>query len=359
MLLAATLAIVPGAAHAGVRSVTDRGAPTAGGLAPAERKALDIDRITARGGTWGVIVKVRFKGDLNAAMGRGHLRRAAAALILHPRGRAQLPAVLATRGPLRSPDTLRRTRSSNVAIVRDGRRLDFMLLGGGLQNVKRIEVKAIADVRRPRSRRALTRPLTAPELNQLLARAAGDTGSVPGVPVPNPDPDICRLLREDARTYAAQEEARSDERRRAVVRGDRRAVDDLNRIIPQIKNARARLRPVLGRNRCFSVNTSFGYEHFQGFTHICGGFTYDLPVAQFFPGAYRLFRLNETTGVFEEVPGAFFAGGLASFTQVNVTFRIQQYGTYKVVFRDRDLPGTIEYLITVPPPDPQQTRDCG
>jgi hypothetical protein len=42
-----------------------------------------------------------------------------------------------------------------------------------------------------------------------------------------------------------------------------------------------------------------------------------------------------------------------------VTFRIDQYGTYKVVFTDRDLAGTIEYLITVPPPDPQQTRDCG
>jgi hypothetical protein len=41
-----------------------------------------------------------------------------------------------------------------------------------------------------------------------------------------------------------------------------------------------------------------------------------------------------------------------------VTFRIDQYGTYKVVFTDRDLAGTID-LITVPPPPPQETRNCG
>jgi hypothetical protein len=359
MLLAGTLVIVPGAANAGVRSVTDRGAAKARGLAPAERKALDIDRITARGGTWGLIVKVRFKGDLNAAMGRGHLRRAIVALILHPRSRGQRPAVLATRGPLRSPDTLRRTRSGDVAIVRDGRRLDFLVLGGGLQNVRRIEIKAIADVQRPRSRRAVSRPLTNAELNNLLAIAAADNGSVPGVPVPNPDPDICRLLREDARVYARQEEDRSNERIQAILRGESKKVDDLNRIIPQIKAARSRLRPVLGRNRCFSINTSFGYEHFQGFTRICGNFNYDLPVALFQPGAYKLFRLNEQTGVFEEVSGAFNSGGLSSFTVVGVGFRIEQYGTYKVVFKDRDLPRAVERLINVPPPEPMQTRDCG
>jgi hypothetical protein len=58
---------------------------------------------------------------------------------------------------------------------------------------------------------------------------------------------------------------------------------------------------VLGRNRYFSINASFGYEHFQGFTRICGDFIYDLPVALFQPGAYRLFRLNGQTGVFEEL----------------------------------------------------------
>jgi hypothetical protein len=353
------LALLPAPATAGVTSVTDRGTARAKGLSASERKALDIARITARGGSWGVIVRVRFKGNVHAALGRGRLRRAAVAMILRPRNRRQRPAVLAARGPARSMDTLRRTSSRNVTIVRDRRQVDFLILGGGLANVRRIDVKAIADMRRPRSRRAIVRPLTAAELELLLNTAPADGGSLAAPPAPDPDPDVCRLLREDAVTYARQEEERVAERNEAIRRGDRAQVEDLNRIIPQIKGARGRLRPVLGRNRCVKIDATFGYEHFQGFTHICGEFVYDLPVAQFFPGTYRLFRLDEQSGIFVEVPRAFFAGGIRSFTTVAVTFKIDQYGTYKVVFEDRDLPGPVERIITVPPPPPQETRDCG
>jgi hypothetical protein len=306
-LMLGALALLCGSAAAGVTSGTDRGAAKGKGLTRAERNALDIARISARGGSWGVIVRVRFKGDVHAALGRGRLRRAAVAMILHPRSRRQRPAVLATRGPSKSMDTLRRTRSRNVMIVRDGRQLDFMVLGGGLEGVRRIEIKTVPDTRRGHSRAAVTRPLSRIELETLLRIAAADKGSVGAPSAPNPDPDICRLLREDARTYAKQEEDRSNERIQAIRRGDSKTVDELNRIIPQVKAARNRLRPVLGRNRCFRIDASFGYEHFQGFTHICGDFIYDLPVALFQPGAYRLFRLNEQTGVFEEVRGAFFA----------------------------------------------------
>jgi hypothetical protein len=357
--LAAAISVVPSTASAGVRSATDRGSPPARGLTTAERNALDIDRITARGGTWGLIVRVRFKGDVNAALGKGNLRNAVIAMVLNPRNRRQRRSVLATRGALNALDTLRATSSSNVGIVRDGRQVDFTILGPGLAGVRSIEIRALANVPRSRVRVAVTRALTNAELNNLLAQAAADTGSLTAPAAPNPDPDICRLLREDARTYARQEEDRSQERIQAILRGQSAKVDDLNRIIPQIKQARSRLRPVLGRNRCFSINTSFGYEHFQGFTRICGDFIYDLPVALFQPGAYRLFRLNEATGVYEEVRNAFNSGGLSSFTTVGVGFRIEQYGTYKVVFKDRDLPRAVERLITVPPPPPQQTRDCG
>jgi hypothetical protein len=331
---------------------------TARGLSAAERRALDIDTITASGASWGVTVRVRFKGDVRA-LGRGNLRSAIVAMVLRPRSGAQRPSALATRGPLRRLDTLRRTSTTDVGIVRDGRQIDFMVLGGGLANVRRIEIKAFASTPRAGARGSANRPMTNAELNNLLANAGADNGSVAAPGVPNPDPDICRLLREDARVYARQEEDRSSERIQAILRGQSAQVDDLNRIIPQIKRARSRLRPVLGRNRCFSINTGFGYEHYEGFTRICGDFTYDLPVALFQPGAYRLFRLNEQTGVFEEVRGAFFSGGLASFTAVGVSFRIDQYGTYKVVFKDRDLAQPVERLITVPPPPPQQTRDCG
>jgi hypothetical protein len=354
--LLAALGVAAPAAPAAERSAIDRGGVSTPGLTAAERRALDIDRITARGGPWGVIVRVRLKGDITA-LGRGRLRSAIVAMVLHPRSRTQRPSVLATRGPLNRLDILRRTRTADVDVVRDLREIDFMVLGGGLASVRRIEIKAFASAPRPRARGAVKRPLTVAELNNLLAQAPADDGSVAAPPVA--DPDVCRLLREDARTYARQEEERSNERIQAILRGQSANVDDLNRIIPQIKTARSRLRPVLGRNRCFSINTSFGYEHFQGFTRICGDFNYDLPVALFQPGAYRLFRLNEVTGVFEEVPNAFDAGGLRSFTAVGVGFRIEQYGTYKVVFKDRDLAQPVERLITVPPPEPQQTRDCG
>jgi hypothetical protein len=353
------LALAPVPANADVTSAKDRGSPPRTGLTRAERKALDIDKVTARGSTWGVIVRVRFKGDVHRALGKGHLRRALITMVLQPRDSGQRAAVLATRGSPKRMDTFHSTSSTDVGILRDGRQIDFMVIGPGLERVRRIEVRALVNGPRLSARTAATRALTDAEVNNLLAIAAADNGSVRAPLAPNPDPDICRLLREDARTYARQEEDRSNERIQAILRGQGAKVDDLNRIIPQIKNARSRLRPVLGRNMCFSIGTSFGYEHYEGFTHICGSFNYDLPVALFQPGSYRLFRLNELTGIFEEVPRAFFAGGVRSFSAVAVTFRIEQYGTYKVVFKDRDLAEAVERIITVPPPEPQQTRDCG
>ena len=81
------------------------------------------------------------KGDFARAVGRGRLRRAGLALVLRPRTSAARPSILATTGPSSDADTLLRTRSPS-AVARVGNTVEFVIAGGGLENVGRIQVKA-------------------------------------------------------------------------------------------------------------------------------------------------------------------------------------------------------------------------
>src|SRR4051794_36690795 len=139
---------LPVAAEAGAVSKRDSGSVRTKGLSPSQRKALDIKSVKAVGGGFGLIVKVRFKGNLARAIGRGRLRSAAVALVLRAKRGKGNPAVLATTGRGTRARTRRRTGTKQVEVVRLGKELRFYVLGGGLTSVRRIQVKSFARLSR-------------------------------------------------------------------------------------------------------------------------------------------------------------------------------------------------------------------
>jgi hypothetical protein len=134
------LLAVPAAAEADSRTKRDRGGSKGGG------PALDIARVTATGSAEGLIVSVRMKGNFERAVGRRGLVRAGAALLLRPKSSSAGPAILATTGPSTRPTNLIGTRSRRVGIARIGRTVDFVIRGGGLGGVRRIEVKTFTSL---------------------------------------------------------------------------------------------------------------------------------------------------------------------------------------------------------------------
>jgi hypothetical protein len=144
LILALLLVGAPSAAHAGAVHKLDRGGVKAKGLSRAQRAALDIKRVSAVGGSFGLVVSVRFKGNVQGLLGRGRLGRAAVALVLRPKRGRGSPAVLATTGRGKRARTLRRTRTKQVEVVRLGRELRFYVLGTGVSNLRRLQVKSFA-----------------------------------------------------------------------------------------------------------------------------------------------------------------------------------------------------------------------
>lgn len=156
--LAATLAtglLLPASALAdGQVTGRDRaGDVKAKGLSAKERRALDIVSVTARGDrSAGLMVTVKFRGNFQKAMGRGHLKRGLAALVMRPAAKGKRPTGILTTGAGKVGTTLRRTASDDVGVVREGRSLTFFVTGRALEGIKTIEVKAFA--RRPRRARS-------------------------------------------------------------------------------------------------------------------------------------------------------------------------------------------------------------
>lgn len=159
---------LPGTASAGSATKRDKGGVPGRvverfDLTRKERRALDIARVqvTGREG-FGVFVDVTFKGNIERALGRGHLRRAAVAMILEPKAGNRKAAVLVTQGPARAQRVLRRTRSDRVGVVRDGRHVRFFLAGDGFSGVRAVVVKALPRAPRPRRARASQEILSDP-----------------------------------------------------------------------------------------------------------------------------------------------------------------------------------------------------
>jgi hypothetical protein len=296
---------------------------------------------------------VRFKGDFQGAIGRGHLRRGLLALVLKPKPHRGKTAVLATTGRLGHSRTLRSTSSKQVGVIRDGKFVEFYVLGGGLKNVSRIQVKAFA--RKPRARRRAHRTqanggLTAQDLEAIKGVEADGQGSIR----PPASPSSCETAREQARSTADRFEEVSAALETAT--GDAR-----NKLI-ETNNALSRaltkeLRPALARERCFKVAIRLEYHHHGDTTHLCGTIEYDLPIGVNGqpPELYR--RGDDGVFVPAEYQSRSESGKSLSVGLVGWT--INKYGTYKFVFRDRDLPDPVEQEITVVPPPPEQTSgDC-
>jgi hypothetical protein len=129
-------------------------------LTQAERDALDLVSVRAIGEEGlGVVVIATFRGNIQKALGRGHLKRGLVAMILRPRNADLAPAMLATRGTsIRA--VLRRTRSTQVGAVRSGRTIMFYVAGGGYSNVGRVEVRSFASLPLSSSRALAAGPPT-------------------------------------------------------------------------------------------------------------------------------------------------------------------------------------------------------
>jgi hypothetical protein len=144
----ALLGAVAQIAGAGDVTTRDRaGDVKAKGLTAAERAAIDIVSLRTSGEEGlGVLVTTTFRGNFEQAFGRGHLKNAAAVMILWPKPGKGAPAGLVTLGAGKATRNLRKTRSEAVGVVRGGRTLRFYVVGGGLSNVARVEVRVVANV---------------------------------------------------------------------------------------------------------------------------------------------------------------------------------------------------------------------
>lgn len=108
--------------------------PTA--LTPTERNALRIVSVRAIGAEGaGIFVRVTFAGNLEKAIGRGHLKNTVVAMILRPKDARFATADLATEGPGAIGLTSKKTRSNSVGVVRNGKVFTFFIAGPGSSNV--------------------------------------------------------------------------------------------------------------------------------------------------------------------------------------------------------------------------------
>ena len=109
-----------------------------------ERRALDIASVQVTGQEgFGILVDVRFKGNVERLLGRGRLRRAAIALVLQPKSRRFKPAVIVTQGGARNQRIRRRTASNQSGAVRAGRTVKFFVKGPGFSRLGRARVLAL------------------------------------------------------------------------------------------------------------------------------------------------------------------------------------------------------------------------
>lgn len=176
------------AASAGTIVGRDQGAARAKVLSQKERNALDLVSVKATGvEPLGVIVTATFKGNIEQALGRGHLKDGVVALILRPKDPKVAFAGVATFGAGAIGLTARKSRSTDVGVVRKGRTITFFVGGPGFESVGTVEVKAFA--KRPASRAARavqgrTAGISSEEWEKIGEEIASDEAALPA---PKPD----------------------------------------------------------------------------------------------------------------------------------------------------------------------------
>lgn len=172
-------------ASAGTITGRDQGTPRAKGLTQKERNALDIVSVKVVGiEPLGVIVTATFKGNVEQVLGRGHLADAIVALILRPKDPKLAFTGVATFGAGAIGVTARKSRSTDVGVVRKGRTITFFVGGGGFANVGRVDVKAFAKAPAGRAFQAVQqgkpRQDVSPEMWEQIGKViAADEASLP------------------------------------------------------------------------------------------------------------------------------------------------------------------------------------
>ncbi len=151
LLLAAGLASSAPARDAGAGGSKDPAGDVhvAGlGLSTAQKSAVDIVsmRVTGAKGL-GVFVTATFRGNFEAAIGKGKLASGAAALVLEPKPGKALSAGLVSVGAGKTGRLHRRTSSKNVGAYRHGKTLQFWILGPGYERVKSVSIETVASVK--------------------------------------------------------------------------------------------------------------------------------------------------------------------------------------------------------------------
>ena len=147
MLAIAAFVVAAGPAWSAVKR-DPRGDMRVPGLTKAERSAMDITRIsTLYDGAGLLIVDVRVAGNINGLMGRGHLRRALAGIMIQPR-RGRSTAIVTT-GSRRAARAGERGPADALLVDRDRNQIRF--IATGVKNLRRV---GAATVPRPSSRGA-------------------------------------------------------------------------------------------------------------------------------------------------------------------------------------------------------------
>jgi hypothetical protein len=286
----------PATAAADARSKRDRGGARG-------EPALDIVRVTAVGDAFGLIVSARMKGSFERQAGRGDLKRAGIALILRPKSSSTRPALLATTGPSKRPTNLLKTRSRQVGIARIGKTVDFVIRGGGLENVRRIEVKTFETLPRRRGgpRASDDIRISEEQARTLLGEDGADEATV-GTPSTGTS---CPELIE---TALAAEEALKPFGPYLNRLRDRRAP---NAQIQSADNAAAAIRALLASTlaeiarRCGTGAKVLcsGYRHIsQGNSRVSATFEFRPVIGRrMFIGNFKFEYLNPQTGQYEPV----------------------------------------------------------
>jgi hypothetical protein len=127
-------------------AATPRPAKAPAKLTAAEKNALRITSVEAVGvRKRGLIVVVTFKGNIERALGRGHLGDAAVALLLTSPGSKRPTAGLVAYGAGAVGTTLRKAVGKRSGIARDGRQLTFVV-GGPVIPTDEITIKSFPSV---------------------------------------------------------------------------------------------------------------------------------------------------------------------------------------------------------------------
>jgi hypothetical protein len=192
LTLVAVAALALGAASANSRpdrptgDVSGRDAAgdvEAAGLTAAEQAAIDVVSVRATGKEGlGVLVTATFRGNFTGLIGRGNLKNAAAVLVLKGKDGGSAGVVSLGAGP--KGTVLRRSRSTQVAAVRHGRQLTFLIAGPGWGDVASASVEVLLNPPPLGARTTAGRPsYTPPHIPdegwlKLLGVTPADTSSV-------------------------------------------------------------------------------------------------------------------------------------------------------------------------------------